>query len=138
MQVAKKFGAIDPDADYEKISIQRLLEFFDGTVVQQEAYRELLSEYMDITTAAAIVAMVQKDEISISIGRLSLIGAEGLLTSRDQIPPPTADQAVVAAVRRRLEADDVVLCCMNCRDWKSRTVVSRSRTSPSARSAGPG
>jgi ATP-dependent Lhr-like helicase len=130
VQVAKKFGAIDPDADYEKISIQRLLEFFDDTVVQQEAYRELLSEYMDIRTAAAIVALVQKGEISISIGGLSIIGAEGLLTSRDQIPPPTADQAVLAAVRRRLDADDVVLCCMNCRDWKSRTVVSRVPDKP--------
>ena len=130
VQVAKKFGAIDPDADYEKISIQRLLEFFDATVVQQEAYRELLSEYMDITAAASIVAMIQKNEISMSIGRLSLIGAEGLLTSRDQIPPPTADQAVLSAVKRRLDADDVVLCCMNCRDWKSRTVVSRVPDKP--------
>jgi len=130
VQVAKKFGAIDPDADYEKISIQRLLEFFDGTVVQQEAYRELLSEYMDIETAAAIVALIQKGEISMSIGRLSIIGAEGLLTSRDQIPPPTADQAVIAAVKRRLDADDIVLACMNCRDWKSRTVVSRVPDKP--------
>jgi ATP-dependent Lhr-like helicase len=28
VQIAKKFGAIDPDADYEKISIQRLLEYY--------------------------------------------------------------------------------------------------------------
>jgi ATP-dependent Lhr-like helicase len=130
VQVAKKFGAIDPDADYEKISIQRLLEFFDNTVIQQEAYRELLSEYMDIGTAAVIVDLIQKGDIEIALGRLSMIGAEGLLSSRDQIPPPTADQAVLAAVRRRLESDDVVLCCMNCRDWKSRTVVSRVPDTP--------
>ena len=52
VQIAKKFGAIDPDADYEKISIQRLLDYFDNTVVQQEAYRELLSGYMDVDAAA--------------------------------------------------------------------------------------
>jgi ATP-dependent Lhr-like helicase len=130
VQVAKKFGAIDPDADYEKVSIQRLLDFFDGTIVQQEAYRELLSEYMDIDTAAAVVALVKKGEIALSQGRLSIIGAEGLLSSRDQIPPPTADHAVLAALRRRLESDDVVLCCMNCRGWKSRTVVSRVANTP--------
>jgi ATP-dependent helicase Lhr and Lhr-like helicase len=130
VQVAKKFGAIDPDADFEKISIQRLLEFFDGTVVQQEAYRELLSDYMDIDTAAAIVHLINTGEISIAIGRLSIIGAEGLLSSRDEIPPPTADQAVISAIRRRLESDHVVLCCMNCRDWKSRTVVSRVPETP--------
>jgi ATP-dependent Lhr-like helicase len=130
VQVAKKFGAIDPDADFEKISIQRLLEFFDSTIVQQEAYRELLSDYMDIDTAAAIVYRIHNGEISLVTGRLSIIGAEGLLSSRDEIPPPTADQAVISAIRRRLESDNVVLCCMNCRDWKSRTVVLRVPETP--------
>ncbi len=125
VQVAKKFGAIDPDADFEKISIHRLLDFFDGTVIQQEAYRELLSEYMDIDTATGIVALIRSGKIAVGTGPLSILGAEGILSSRDQIPPPTADHAVIAAVKRRLESDDIVLCCMHCRSWKSRTVVSR-------------
>lgn len=125
VQVAKKFGAIDPDADYEKISIQRLLDFFDNTVVQQEAYRELLSEYMDIGTAAAIVRLIKEGRIQIAVGPLSLIGAGGLLSSRDQIPPPNADGVVLATLKKRLSQDDVVLACMNCRNWKSRTIISR-------------
>ena len=130
VQIAKKFGAIDADADYEKISIHRLLDFFDNTVVQQEAYRELLSDYMDVDTAAAIVALIKEDKIRVELGPHSLIGAGGLLSSRDQIPPPTADHAVIATLKRRLEQDDVVLACMNCRDWKSRTVVSRVPDQP--------
>ncbi|MFA5347310.1 MAG: DEAD/DEAH box helicase [Methanoregula sp.] len=125
VQIAKKFGAIDPDADYEKISIQRLLEYFDGTVVQQEAFRELLSDYMDIDTAAWVVGEIKRGEIRVALGPPSMIGAGGLLSSRDQIPPPTADQAVIATLKRRLDQDDVLLACMNCRDWKSRTIVSR-------------
>ena len=125
VQVAKKFGAIDPDADFERISIHRLLDFFDGTIIQQEAYRELLSDYMDIDTAVAIVALVRNGSVSVATGPLSIVGAEGLLTSRDEVPPPAAGQAVIAAVKRRLESEDVVLCCMHCRSWKSRTVVSR-------------
>jgi ATP-dependent Lhr-like helicase len=125
VQIAKKFGAIDPDADYEKISIHRLLEFFDNTIVQKEAYRELLTGYMDIDTASSIVRQIKAGEISVALGPHSLIGAGGLLSSRDQIPPPTADRAVLAMLRRRLEQDEVLLCCMNCRNWKSRTVVSR-------------
>jgi ATP-dependent Lhr-like helicase len=130
VQIAKKFGAIDPDADYEKISIQRLLEYFDETVVQQEAYRELLVQYMDVDGAATIVAQVHQGGISVDLGRHSLIGAGGLLSSRDQIPPPTADQAVIATLKRRLEQDEVILACMNCRNWKSRTVVSRVPAHP--------
>lgn len=125
VQVAKKFGAIDTDADYEKISIHRLLDFFDNTVVQQEAYRELLSEYMDIMTAAAIVRLVRDGRIGVALGPHSLIGAGGLLSSRDQIPPPSADGVVLSTLKKRLLQDDVILACMNCRNWKSRTVVSR-------------
>lgn len=125
VQIAKKFGAIDPDADYEKISIQRLLDYFDNTVVQREAYRELLSGYMDVDAAAEIVRRVKAGEIELAIGPHSIIGADGILSSRDQIPPPTADQAVLATLKRRLDQDEVVLACMNCRNWKSRTVVSR-------------
>jgi ATP-dependent Lhr-like helicase len=125
VQIAKKFGAIDPDADYEKISIQRLLEFFDNTIVQQEAYRELLQEYMDIGMAALLVEQIRAGGITVALGPHSLIGAGGLLSSRDQIPPPTADQAVLSTLKRRLGEDDVILACMNCRNYKSRTVVSR-------------
>jgi len=125
VQIAKKFGAVDPDADYEKISIIRLLEFFDNTIVQQEAFRELLTGYMDIEAASAIARQIKTGEMSVGIGPHSLIGAGGLLSSRDQIPPPTADQAILSTLRRRLDQDDVFLCCMNCRDWKSKTVVSR-------------
>jgi ATP-dependent Lhr-like helicase len=130
VQIAKKFGTIDPDADYEKISIQRLLEYFDNTVVQQEAYRELLSDYMDVDAAAQIVGMIKEGTIEIAIGPHSIIGADGILSSRDQIPPPTADQAVLATLKRRLEQDEVILACMNCRNWKSRTVVSRIPEQP--------
>jgi ATP-dependent Lhr-like helicase len=130
VQIAKKFGAIDPDADYEKISIQRLLDYFDNTVVQQEAYRELLSSYMDVGAAAEIVGMIKAGEIEVAISPHSIIGADGILSSRDQIPPPTADQAVLSTLKRRLEQDEVVLACMNCRDWKSRTVVSRVPDQP--------
>jgi len=125
VQIAKKFGAIDPDADYEKISIQRLLDYFDNTVVQREAYRELLSGYMDVDAAAHMVSLIKAGEIGVAIGPYSIIGADGILSSRDQIPPPTADQAVLATLKRRLEQDEVVLACMNCRNWKSRTVVAR-------------
>ena len=114
VQIAKKFGAIDPDADYEKISIQRLLDYFDGTVVQQEAYRELLSGYMDVDAAAQVVGMIKEGTIGVTIGPHSIIGADGILSSRDQIPPPTADQAVLATLKPRLEQDDVILACMNC------------------------
>lgn len=125
VQVAKKFGAIDADADFERISIHRLSEFFDKTVIQQEAYRELFSVYMDVEGAARVVGDLKAGSIEVAIGRVSILGAAGLFSSRDLIPPASVDTAVLGTIRRRIDEQDVVLCCMHCRKWKSRTQVSR-------------
>jgi ATP-dependent Lhr-like helicase len=125
VQIAKKFGAIDADADYERISIHRLTELFDNTVVQREAYRELFSVYMDVETAGRVVRQIREGQIRVMTGPVSILGAEGLFSSRDQMQPPSADQAVISTLKRRLEEQNVILVCMNCRQWKSRTVVSR-------------
>lgn len=125
VQVAKKFGAIDQDAEYERISTHRLIELFEGTVVQKEAYRELFSVYMDVPAAARIAALIREGTIRVAIAPLSLLGAEGLFSSRDQVSPPTADQAVIGTLKRRLEQQEVILACMHCRQWKSRTVAGR-------------
>jgi len=126
VQIAKKFGAIDPDADYERISLHRLTGMFEDTVIQDEAYRELFSVYMDVDSAAVIVENVRSGKIRVHTGPISLLGAEALFTSsKDQIPPPTADQAVLSTLKRRLMQQEVILACMNCRKWKSKTTVER-------------
>ncbi|MEN6610428.1 MAG: DEAD/DEAH box helicase, partial [Methanoregulaceae archaeon] len=138
IQVAKKFGAIDPDADYERISLSRLADLFEGTVVQKETYRELFSVYMDVGAAAKVAESVRSGETSVCIAPLSILGAAGLLSSKDQIPPPSADKAVIATLKKRLDQEEVILCCMHCRNWKSRTRVSRVAGQPRCPKCGAG
>jgi ATP-dependent Lhr-like helicase len=130
VQIAKKFGAIDPDADYERLSTYKLTELFENTVVQKEAYRELFSAYMDVDCAAHLLSLVRKGDCAIELARLSILGAQGLFSSRDQIAPPTPDQAVISTLRRRIDQQEIVLACMNCRKWKSRTVAGRVQEQP--------
>ena len=125
VQVAKKFGAIDSDADYEKISIHRLTELFDNTVIQKEAYRELFTINMDTDKAELILSEVQSGACDVVIAPLSAIGREGISSSRDVIPPQSADAAVLTTIKNRLENDNIILFCMNCRGWKSKTTVGR-------------
>ena len=130
VQVAKKFGAIDADADYERFSIHRLIDLFDETVIAAEAYRELFSDSMDVDAAREILLAIRDSKIAVATGRLSPLGSEGLSSSRDMIPPPMIDQAVIGTLMRRLDKEDVVLFCMHCRKWKSRTVVERVPDKP--------
>jgi ATP-dependent Lhr-like helicase len=130
VQIAKKFGAIDPDADYERMSTYRLTDLFENTVVQKEAYRELFSVYMDVEAAARVVDLVRQGTCGIELSRLSMLGAEGLFSSRDQIPPPTPDQAVLSTLKRRIDQQEILLACMHCRKWKSRTLAGRVQEHP--------
>ena len=66
------------------------------------------SLYMDVESAAQIVSGVHGGTIRIHMGPVSMLGAQALFTSsRDQIPPPTADQAVISTLKRRLMQQDV-------------------------------
>ncbi|MBP2132248.1 ATP-dependent Lhr-like helicase [Methanomicrobium sp. W14] len=125
VQVAKKFGAIDADADYERISIHRLTDLFDGTVIQKEAYRELFTVNMDAGRAEYIMSLIQSGKISVCIAPLSVLGREGISSSRDVIPPESMSQAVISTIKKRLENDNIILFCMNCRKWKIKTTVGR-------------
>ncbi len=125
VQIAKKFGAIDADADFERLSMHRLGELLSMPAIQAETYRELFSRYMDVSHAAEIITAIKEGTISLVLGPPSMIGASGIFSHRDQIPPPTADQAVIATIKHRLAKQEVILACMNCRKWKVRTVVDR-------------
>ena len=130
IQVARKFGAIDADADFEKISIHRMLNLFEGTVLQDEVYRELFSESMDVNAAQNIIRSIRSGETQISLGPLSPLGNAGLSSSHDLVAPPGVDQAVLRAIKNRLEQDHVLLFCMNCRKWKSKRTVARVDDEP--------
>lgn len=130
VQIAKKFGAIDADADHERLSLHRISDLLAMPVIHDETYRELFTRYMDVRSAAEIVTSIKNGSIELVRGPPSMIGATGIFSHRDQIPPPTADQAVIATIKHRLARQEVILACMNCRKWKVRTVVDRVPDTP--------
>jgi ATP-dependent Lhr-like helicase len=125
IQIARKFGAIDADAELDRVSTHRLAELFDKTIVQKETYRELFSDYMDVPTAKAILDELRDGVVSLIITPQSILGTGGLFSSRDLVPPPLPDQAVISTLRRRIAQQKVILACMHCRTWKSETTVER-------------
>jgi ATP-dependent Lhr-like helicase len=80
---------------------------------------------MDVDAAARIVDAIREGAIEVVATHVSVLGAAGLFSSRDLIPPESADTAILATVKRRIEDSDVVLCCMNCHRWKMKAKVSR-------------
>jgi ATP-dependent helicase Lhr and Lhr-like helicase len=130
VHIARKFGALSKDIDYQKVSIIRLLSVFDGTPMYHEALREIYQDRLDMTRAKDIVARMESEEILVQAGHLSPIGACGRGGGRDLVSPDKADGAVIEMLKSRIMNDRVILFCVNCKKWKSLREVSRVPDQP--------
>jgi ATP-dependent Lhr-like helicase len=130
IQVAKKFGAINTDADYERISLQRLLDVYEGTPMYDEAVREIFQDKLDIGRTVDIIGRIASGEVVLAAGKASPIGISGFMGGRDLVSPARADASIIEALKQRIMNDRVILFCVTCKKWVSRTRVSRVQETP--------
>jgi len=122
IHVAKKFGAIRRDVDWESVNLGRLLKTFENTPLFEEVLGKVFWERMDIPNAAKVLRGIKDGTVEVRIGKLSPIGRVGLERGRHLVMPARADKATLTALRNRLEGEPILLLCMNCRS-ASRAAV---------------
>ncbi len=64
VHVARKFGALSRDVDYERISMDKLLKVFEGTPMYEEAVREIFHDKLDIAYAVKVLEKMRSGEIA--------------------------------------------------------------------------
>ncbi len=118
--VAKKFGALRRDVDWEAVSIPRLLKTFENTPLFEEVLDKVFWERMDIPRTAQVLHRIKRGEIEVVATHLTPIGRAGLEGGRLLVSPTKADHATLMAVKTRLEKETATLLCLNCRmSWRS-------------------
>jgi len=122
LHVAKKFGAVRKGADYKMLNLSKLVDVFEHTPIFEEAVAKTLWESMDVEAAEMVLRRIQDGSIELVTGPLSSIGKEAIGARTELMQPQRADKAVLNALRERLEKEDVVLVCMNCRTQKRSAV----------------
>ena len=121
VHVAKKFGALRRNVDWEAVNIQRLLKVFDHTPLLEEVFAKVFWERLDIDGTAAVLERIKNGEIQVEFGKLSPIGKVGLGPSMMLIAPATADHATLMALKHRLEESLVLMVCLKCKStWRTR------------------
>lgn len=119
--VAKKFGAIEKDADYRSVNFTRLAEAFEETPLFEEAVRRVLWEDFDVEGTMAVMRRIESGEIGFQVTPLSPIGRAGLQHSRELIMPQRADHSILMALKRRLEVEPMHMSCLSCRtQWRMK------------------
>jgi ATP-dependent Lhr-like helicase len=123
VHVARKFGALSKDVDYERISMAKLLKVFEGTPMYEEAVREIFHDKLDVGNAKRALEMIRSGEISMVSGRLSHIGGSGFMGGRELMAPESADRSIIMALKDRIMGDHVLLFCLNCKRYSAKKRV---------------
>ncbi len=113
--VAKKFGALRREVDWESVSIPRLLKTFENTPLFEEVLDKVFWERMDIPRTVDVLKRLRAGEIEFVVTKPTPIGRAGLEGGRLLVTPSKADHATLMAVKARLEKETATLLCLSCK-----------------------
>jgi ATP-dependent Lhr-like helicase len=125
VHVARKFGALSRDVDYQRVSMAKLLAVFEGSPMYREALREIYHDRLDIERTRMVLGRIRDGSMAMTTSSLSPIGTSGRGGGKDVTSPENADAAVIKLLKNRIMNDRVLLFCVNCKKWKSMRQVER-------------
>jgi ATP-dependent Lhr-like helicase len=124
INVARKFCAMQKDADYRQVSIGRIMEAFSDTPLYNETIEKILWEKMDVPLTKEILRKIQNGTIRIEITGLSPIGLEGLDVFKALTSPQKPDRLILMTLKKRIEGEKVKLICLKCKKSFTKRVGS--------------
>ncbi len=116
--VAKRFGIIRSGAEITKAIIRGLAREFFGSVVWQEALRELKIEKLDVERANEVLKMVKEKKIEIFIVKgqspLAKLGLKKVFIEFYE----EKSKDVLELFKKKILDTKVKLICLNCGIWR--------------------
>ena len=114
VHVAKHFGALPKELDPNRMTRGRLDALLDQVALQEETLSRLIHDRMDTAAVARFVEALKAGQVEVVVqgqGPMTHLGRE---EARRLLAPPRTDQALLDAVRKRIEESDAVLACCSC------------------------
>ncbi len=131
LHVAKKFGAVEKDADLTSANVESLIEGLRGTAIFKEAVKTVLREDLDVEGLSTLAKRIASGELEIAVlgdveepSPISRIGLEEISRKSDIVPPARMRQILLKSTRARLLNEVFTVVCTDCWDYvESRKVV---------------
>ncbi len=124
IHVARRFGALEKWADFSSVSLQKLVQSFEGTPIYEEALKEVFTKDLDLENLISVLAMIRNGEIGVekletggSVTPIAQLGIEKMSMKTDLIPPERMRAVLVESARARLLSETSSFLCTNCWDY---------------------
>jgi ATP-dependent Lhr-like helicase len=114
VHVAKHFGALPKTVDPNRFSRAKLDGLLANFALHEETMDRLVHDRLDLAAVATWLRDVAAGRVRFvaqAMGPLSVLGAD---EARRMVAPPPPNDALLAKVRERVEASDVMMACTNC------------------------
>ena len=122
VHVAKRFGAITRYADFQNVKLRQVMRSLEGTVIEEEAFKETLQNDLDIQNTKSILTQLGHEiELSFASTKkdptpIARIGIERISRRTDLIPPEKMKRILIESTRVRILNEARLLACPTCLD----------------------
>ncbi|MFO1532783.1 MAG: hypothetical protein ABR562_03655 [Thermoplasmatota archaeon] len=124
VQVAKQFGALPKELDPNHTTRNRIESLLEHLALEEETLSRLIHDRMDVAAVQSFLEQMARGDVQFTIqaqGPMTHLGRDEM---RRMMAPPKTDEALLAAVRKRIEDSDVLLACCACgNSWPSRVLL---------------
>jgi ATP-dependent Lhr-like helicase len=124
VHVAKHFGALPKELDPNRTTRNRLDALLEHPALEEETLSRLIHDRMDVEAVRSFVRQMRGGDLEFAIqaqGPMTFLGQD---ETRRLLAPPRSDDALLAAVRRRIEDSDALLACCACGNhWQARIAL---------------
>ncbi len=124
IHVARRFGLINKGADYQKISVRRLIKAVLDSPIYKEAMNEIKTDKLDIPTAEQIIENIENGEIEINTYKseepspLAKNGFKKVMRTPELVSPAQPEKEIINLMKERILNEKVHLKCSYCdHEW---------------------
>jgi len=121
IHVARRFGALKKRVDFSNVSLQSLIKSFEGTIIYQEALREVFTKDLDLKRLIEVFRRIREGDIELAQVKtieepspLARVGIEKVSMKTDLIPPEKMRRILLESAKARLLDETRIFICTNC------------------------
>lgn len=124
IHVARRFGALKKWADFSNVSIQKLIQSFEGSPIYDEGLKEILNKDLDAEGLVRVLHQIRDGDIQLEIvdtnanpTPVARTGIERVSMKTDLIPPERMRAVLIESAKARLLNETGNFVCTSCWDY---------------------